>query len=121
MQKKPSTRSKGDEGEEIAVACLQQHGLEIIQRNYRFERGEIDIVAMDGDVLVFCEVKTRENDDFGPPEAAITPRKQAQMRKVAEGYLYEHGITEQKCRFDVVAIRMYGKRADVKYLPDAFT
>lgn len=115
-----NSRTAGTKGEQIAEQYLRDQGLQIVEMNYRYGRGEIDIVARDGDVLVFCEVKTRYNDKFGPPECAITPRKQQQMRKVAEAYLYDNDIHEQDCRFDVVAIRMHGNRPEINYIPDAF-
>ena len=88
--------------------------------NYHFGHGEIDIVAKDADVLVFCEVKTRLNDEFGAPEYAITPRKQQQVKRVAQGYLFDHDIHEQACRFDVVAIRMVKNRPEIHYIRNAF-
>jgi putative endonuclease len=95
-------------------------GMEILETGYRYGRGEIDIIARDGDVLVFCEVKARTSDLFGPPECAITPRKQAQVRKIATAYLYEHALHEQECRFDVVAIQLHGNSADYRYFKNAF-
>jgi putative endonuclease len=94
----------GDRGEDIAADLLRNKNFEIIERNYRFGHGEIDIVAKDKNVLVFVEVKTRKNLEFGPPELAITKNKQRQIRKIAEAYLVEKGITDLDCRIDVVAI-----------------
>lgn len=94
----------GDRGEDIAADFLQKDNYEIIERNYRFGHGEIDIVAKDNGILVFTEVKTRKNLEFGPPELAITKSKQRQIRKIAEAYLVEKNITEMDCRIDVVAI-----------------
>jgi len=116
----PGTKTTGDCGEELAAVFLRKRDMEIVETNYRFGHGEIDIIARDGDVLVFCEVKTRKSDLFGPPEYAITLRKQAQVRKIAEAYLYERGISDQICRFDVVAIRMKGGKADLRYYKNAF-
>ena len=94
----------GDEGEDIAADYLRNHNLEIIERNYRYGHGEIDIIAKDRDILVFVEVKTRGNLEFGPPELAITKSKQRQVRKISEAYLIEKNITDIDCRIDVVAI-----------------
>jgi putative endonuclease len=104
----------------MALRCLREQGLEIVETNYRFGRGEIDIIAKDGDVLVFCEVKTRYNDQYGPPEYALTPRKQKQIRRVAGGYLYERELRDQECRFDVVAIRMCGGKPEINHIKNAF-
>jgi len=117
---KASTKSTGNWGEQLATKTLEQQGFDIVEMNYRFGRGEIDIIARDGDVLVFCEVKTRKNDEYGEPEYAITPRKQQQIKRIAEGYLYEHEIKEQECRFDVVAIRMHGATPEIRYWKNAF-
>jgi len=112
--------TRGEEGEGLAREFLCNEGLAILETNYRFGHGEIDIIARDGETLVFCEVKTRHNDSFGDPEYALTKRKQGQIRQVARGYLYEHDLTEQMCRFDVVAIRMNGRIPDIRYIPNAF-
>lgn len=117
---KSDTRSAGNLGELLAVKHLREAGFEIIQTNYRFGHGEIDIIARDGNVLVFCEVKMRKTDEFGDPEYAITPRKQQQIRRIAQGYFFDNDIKEQECRFDVVAIRMQGKTPHINHTRNAF-
>ena len=96
----------GEEGEDIAVELLMSKGYEVIERNYRYGKGEIDIIALDPEkkYIVFVEVKSRQNLEFGEPEYAITKNKIRQVRKIAEAYLYENDIKETDCRFDVVAI-----------------
>lgn len=93
-------------GEQLAVDFLEEKGFEIIERNYRYGHGEIDIIALDpkDNFTVFVEVKTRQNLYFGEPEYAITKKKQQQVKKVAELYLYDKEIEQVDCRFDVVAI-----------------
>lgn len=93
-------------GEDLAAKILTDKGYEIIERNYRFSHGEIDIIAMDlkNNCTVFVEVKSRQNLEFGEPEYAITKNKQKQIRKMAELYLYDKEIREIDCRFDVFAI-----------------
>jgi putative endonuclease len=113
-------RHAGTQGEEIAVQHLRNLGMEILERNFHFGHGEIDIIARDGEVLVFCVVKTRASDRFGDPEYAVTPRKRLQIRRIAQGYLYEHALTAQACRFDVVAVRMMGDAPLVNYISNAF-
>lgn len=115
-----STKAQGNKGELIAMQHLQRLGFRIVEMNYRFGHGEIDIVARDDDTLVFCEVKLRKSDEYGDPEYAITPKKQRQIRKVAQGYLYEHEMKEQECRFDVVAIRMNRGVPEINHIRNAF-
>jgi len=101
-----NTKQFGDEGEELAVELLIEKGYEIIERNYRFGKGEIDIIALDPetDYTVFVEVKSRKNLEFGEPEYAITKNKIRQLKKMAELYLYDKDIRELDCRFDVVTV-----------------
>ena len=108
-------------GEELAARFLEEKGYRIIQRNFRYDRGEIDIVALDGLEIVFVEVKARESDAFGPPEESVTPHKEEQLKKVAEGYLFERGIENQPCRFDVVAITFGGGKPNIRLLQNAIT
>jgi len=113
-------RDQGKAGEDLAAKFLEQKGLKIIERNYRFERGEIDLIAEEGDELVFVEVKARRSTIFGAPEDAVTEEKQEQVRSVAEGYLFEHDIDNRPCRFDVIAIEFRNEKADIRHLRDAF-
>ena len=94
----------GQIGEDIAARLLSDKGYEIVERNYRYGHGEIDIIARDNEELVFVEVKTRKNLEYGEPEYSITVSKQKQIRKIAEAYLYEKDISDTDCRIDVVAI-----------------
>jgi putative endonuclease len=119
--RRSDNKKKGDLGEALAADFLRRLGYAIIETKYEFrDVGEIDIVARDGDVLVFCEVKTRTNDRYGEPEYAITRRKQRQVRSLAKGYLYEHEIDEQEVRFDVVAIMYEGHCPKIDYFKNAF-
>ena len=93
-------------GEALAVAHLKARGYEILARNYRAVRGEIDLVAQDGDCIVFVEVKTRRSLKFGLPQAAVTTHKQRQISKVALAYLQTHNLFDAPCRFDVIAIHL---------------
>ena len=113
-------QQRGRTGEDLAANHLVLMGMEIVERNYRFGHAEIDIIARDGETLVFCEVKARASDRFGDPAYAVTPRKQAQIRHVAAGYLFEHQIAQQRCRFDVVTIRFVAGRPVLKYFRNAF-
>ena len=93
-------------GEDLAAKILSEKGYNIIERNYRYSHGEIDIIAFDPNknCTVFVEVKSRQNLEFGPPEYAITKSKQKQIRKIAELYLFDKEIRELDCRFDVFTI-----------------
>jgi putative endonuclease len=115
-----NTRQLGTSGEEIASHFLEALGFLILQRNFRFGRGEIDLIAQEGQELVFVEVKLRRGSDFGPPEDSITPSKRRQLRRVAEGYLYVNKIEGRCCRFDVVAIEEHGPRVEIRHLKNAF-
>ncbi len=100
-----NTHSKRESGERIAEKFLTEKGFRLIERNYRYGRGEIDLIFDDKGILVFVEVKYRRSDTYGEPEDSITPRKRRQIRKVAEAYLWENEIKNIECRFDVVAIK----------------
>lgn len=94
----------GKSGEQAAVDELQRRGYAILDRRYRTARGEIDIVARDGDTIVFVEVKVRETGECGTAAEAVTPQKQRRLAYMAADYLARHGLMDQPCRFDVVAI-----------------
>jgi len=100
-------QESGREGEERAVGFLQKKGYEILHRNVRYKRGEIDIIARDGDTVVFVEVKSRSSSGFGVPEEAVDRRKQRQLCRLALLYLQKKGwLHRVDCRFDVVAVSL---------------
>ncbi|HUT08462.1 MAG TPA: YraN family protein [Candidatus Latescibacteria bacterium] len=101
---KRSTQALGLRGEEIACAYLKKKKYAIVTRRFRMFHGEIDIIARDGATLVFVEVKARADESFGRPEDAVTPGKQRQIRKIAQGYLVENPLGDAGCRFDVISI-----------------
>ena len=113
-------QQKGKAGEDLAASLLEQQGYRILQRNYRFDRGEIDLIALEGGELVFIEVKARHNDRFGSPEEAVTPAKEEHLKKAAEGYLIEHQLDNQACRFDIVSIMYIGSVPRISVLRNAF-
>lgn len=114
-------RKKGSLGEKIASDFLTQLGYEILKKNYQYGHGEIDIIAKDGDVLVFVEVKYRKSLEYGRPEFAITKSKQKQIRKIAEAYLYENQIKDQSCRIDVIAIvHLPKQKPEINHYINAF-
>jgi putative endonuclease len=108
---KLNKRETGDEGEEIAADLLIKKGYEIIERNYHFGKGEIDIIAREpgSGCIIFIEVKLRKNLEYGEPEYAITKNKINQLKKMAYTYLYDKNIENIDCRFDVITILMRSK------------
>ena len=124
MEKKSSNqderrnkRSLGTKHEQIAAEYLKTMGYLITETNFRCRQGEVDLIARDGEYLVFVEVKYRADSRAGEPEEAVTPAKRRTILQVARFYLYCHRLPETtKCRFDVVAI----KGDKVRVIKDAF-
>ena len=101
----PSLYTVGDEGELVALRYLQLNGYEILSRNYRKKRGELDIVCHKDGVIVFIEVKTRREEQFGHPFESVTTRKKQQLIKMAKQYLVEHNLWDKTyVRFDVIGV-----------------
>lgn len=94
----------GERGEDAAAAYLDRSGLTVVERNWRCPSGEIDIVALDGEVLVLCEVKTRKGVGKGTPEEAITPAKQKRYKRLAAAYLQAEELESVEVRFDVITL-----------------
>jgi len=96
----------GREGEDLAHRHLQRAGLVVVARNYRTPGGsaEVDLIARDGAVLVFVEVKTRQTDEFGAPDRAIDDEKRDKIRRAALNYLRRSGHDPSQVRFDVVMV-----------------
>jgi len=113
--------SLGRTGEEAAVRYLKSKRYTIIDRRFRFLRGEIDIIAYDRETLVFAEVKSRSSRAFGFPEESVTPAKQAQIRKIARCYLARHRLEAMPCRFDVISVEMAdGRPSSIRHIENAF-
>ena len=118
---KKNTRQKGDEGEDIATAYLESKGYKVVDRNYFFERAEVDIVAFDESCIVFVEVKKRTRTDYGKPEDFITPEKIDNLYKAAEAWIYERKMDTAPARFDVIAIVQKENEApEIKHFENAF-
>ena len=96
--------SLGLRGEEEAASFLMKNGYKIISRNYKNTLGEVDIIAEDGDVICFVEVKARKSNRFGLAKDSVTMRKQRQIAKAAISFLKEKGFLKRRARFDVVAL-----------------
>ncbi|MCL6591009.1 MAG: YraN family protein [Firmicutes bacterium] len=104
MEKLSNKRSFGGWGETIAAEYLERNGYQIIARNYHCRMGEIDLIAKDGPVWCFIEVKTRRGPDFGYGYEAVTSVKRKHLVKAAMTYLATAGLSEVPARFDVVSI-----------------
>lgn len=102
----PGRRDLGAFGERVAVAHLEAKGYRIRARNFRCREGEIDIVAEDGDCLVFVEVRTRRGDAFGTPAESVTAAKERRLLTVAQAYLQEHPDVPPNQRIDVVGVEL---------------
>ena len=110
-------RQIGTEEEALAAEFLEGRGYRIVERNFRCRLGEIDLIARDGSVLVFIEVKYRKTGAYGDPAEAVDARKQARILRTARYYMTRYHISEDTpCRFDVVAVL----GSNVRLIRDAF-
>ncbi len=110
--------SKGNYGEQLATDFLVNAGFEILERNFRYKRAEIDIIARKDDVLVFAEVKARSSQNFGFPEAFVNEAKEEKIREAAEQFI-EANNWKGDIRFDIVSV-ILKPRVEIEHLPDAF-
>ncbi len=111
----------GTQAEKVAEQYLQGIGYRILERNVRSVRGELDLVAMHGETLVFCEVKSRQGTEGLHPGESIHVRKQSRLIRLAAGYLQRHpGYADLPCRFDAVLIWKTGPSWRVEVIADAF-
>ncbi len=110
----------GHAGEEEAEKVLKKNGYRIIERNYRCRFGEIDIIARDGKTLVFVEVKTRGNSNFGTPQCGVDLKKQRHIIVASSCYMAEKGIADTDVRFDVVSVLKSGETLSAELIKDAF-
>lgn len=106
----------GRAGEVKAADYLRKKGYTVLKTNYKTHCGEIDIIAQDKSTVVFVEVKTRINDDYGSPAEAITKKKIEKYARVAQEYLIREKKTECECRFDVIEI----ENGQINHILDAF-
>lgn len=114
-------RALGQRGEDAAAAYLERQGFTVVERNWRTSAGEVDIICVDGDDLVFVEVKTRKSETKGTPAEAITPVKQRRYERLAREYVAQSGLDDVSVRFDVVAILVTAKdRALLRHHRAAF-
>lgn len=113
----------GKKGEELAVEYLQQNGYEILDRNWVFQKAEIDIIAQKNDVLAIVEVKTRSSLDFGSPQDFVKPKKIQLLIKAVNAYInYREKDFEEdlEIRFDIIAVQKKNETFAIEHLTDAF-
>ncbi len=113
----------GKRGEELAERYLESKGFNLVARNFRYDRAEIDLIFKDEKqkVLMFVEVKTRSSKSFGEAEEAVVERKQNQLIKSAQGFIMEHPeYDEYEKRFDVVAVYVMGHGEEISHIINAF-
>jgi putative endonuclease len=108
-------------GENLAVDVLAARGYAILERRFRTDHGEIDIIALDGETLVFVEVRAKATDECGTAAESVTREKQRRVIRMATAYLACHGTVDRPCRFDVVAIdNALGDEPAITVYPGAF-
>jgi putative endonuclease len=112
--------SLGKFGEDLAFKEIKGLGYKKILRNYRCPLGEVDLIAIDGDTLVFIEVKTRKGRSLAYAKEAVNDRKRRQLSKVALSYMKSNKLNGTKARFDVVAVSLAGGEQRVEVIRDAF-
>ncbi len=122
MTRAPDERAAAGRGAEDAVcAYLGKRGMRVVERNFRTRGGEIDIIARDGDVLAFVEVRFREEDGHGLPEESVGPGKRGKIVKAARAYLATVSPDSwREARFDVAAVEGGGDAPAIRYYPGAF-
>lgn len=116
------SRELGMRGEDAASTYMERVGMTVVERNWRCPAGEVDIVALDGETLVLCEVKTRSTIAKGTPEEAVTPTKQKRIGRIARAYLAYANVEPCSVRFDVISIMLLGEgRALLRHHRAAFS
>jgi putative endonuclease len=115
----PSTRERGQKAEQIAVDHLVRQGYRVVERNFLCKLGEVDIIATQGDELVFVEVRSRKSADSLDPIYSVNRRKQQRIVKAAQVYLDKRFSNPPPSRFDVVLVTL-GREPQVEIIPNAF-
>jgi len=109
----------GKKGEELAIDFLVKAGYKILEKNYRFQKAEVDIIALKGPVLAIAEVKTRSTDYFGNPQDFVNPKKIKLLLSAIDNYVVEKDL-DVEVRFDIIAIIRQKKETKLVHLKDAF-
>jgi putative endonuclease len=111
---------RGQRAENLASDYLSRHGLRLQAKNYYCRYGEIDLVMLDDDFLVFVEVRHRSSNQFGGAIASVNANKQQKLRLTAEHYLLKHRLTNQACRFDLFCLDGDLNNPEINWLRNAF-
>jgi putative endonuclease len=112
--------ARGRAGEDAALGVYEGQGFALVARNWRCHLGELDLVIVRRDLLVFCEVKTRSGPAFGGGYEAVTWSKRRRIRNLADAYLERSGFEQARVRFDVASVWLGARGADVEIFEDAF-
>ncbi len=106
----------GKKGEDIATAFLKKKGYKILERNFYCRQGEIDIIAVDNKEIVFIEVKTRNNTNYGMPSEAVTKNKYKHLRKATEYYVYKNNLYQEFIRLDIIEILFKQDKYEINHI-----
>lgn len=109
----------GKKGEQLAVDFLLTKGYTIIERNYRFDKAEVDIIAQKNETLAIIEVKTRSTSDFGNPQDFVKPKQIQRLVKAVDEYVNTHDL-DVEVRFDIIAIKKEDRQFNIEHLENAF-
>ncbi|WP_431133356.1 YraN family protein [Psychroserpens mesophilus] len=109
----------GKKGEDLAVAFLLKNGYKIFERNYTFQKAEVDIIAQKKDVLAIVEVKTRSTNVFGNPQDFLKPKQIQRIVKAVDNYITSNRL-DVEVRFDIIAIVKHGNQFDIEHLENAY-
>ncbi len=109
----------GEKGEDLALDFLLKQGYELLARNYRYQKAEVDIILNQGNTIIFVEVKTRTSESFVEAEVAVTTQKQKRMISAANNFLTETSM-DYEAQFDIVVVILNSKEKSIRHIPDAF-
>ncbi len=117
----PGPKELGKISEEKGAVFFLEKGYTILEKNYRNRYGEIDLILEDQGCIVFVEVKARSSSRYGLPQEAVSPHKQRQILRVAQGFLQQRGLLDAQVRFDVLSMTWStGAEPDIEHIPWAF-
>ncbi|MCS7265535.1 MAG: YraN family protein [Armatimonadetes bacterium] len=121
-KQKLTNYERGKLAEREAAFYLRRRGYQIITQNLKLKQGEIDLVALKGNLVIFVEVKARSSEEFGTPIESLLPKQQQRIRRAAEAFLAKRGWSERDRRFDLIAIDLdeRGYVKQIEHIPNAF-